>query len=170
MDNKKILKRKLLAISASLVIATAYFGTDHVYHPNYEIIAENPTGAFARYRNGYIYIGNKTYLASLKNIQEGDILVEDQRFNQYDPNMKIYYSYQIDDKEIRNEIIEVLCKYEEYYPSPWNRTKESMRLEWYMHNVSYFFEHQPHRTRDVDLDNNEEEYYTDPLLSKILKL
>ena len=91
-NKKKKLKRSLLAISASLAIATACYGTDHVYHPNYEIIAENPTGAFARYSYGYIYIGNKTYLASLKNIQEGDILVEDHRFNTIDPNMKIYSS------------------------------------------------------------------------------
>ena len=168
MDKKK-LKRRLLALSASLIIATTYYNIDHVYHPVYEIMDENPCGPFGCYSCGYIYIGTKTYLNSLTNITENDILVEDQRFSK-DPNMKIYSSYRIDDKDIRNEILEVLCKYEECYPSPWDRTIESMRLEWLMHNISYIFDHQTHRTQDVDLNNAEEEYYDQPILNHILKL
>ena len=166
--NKKT-KRKLMAISAALILSTTYMSIDHEYHPNYEIIAENPCGPFGCYSCGYIYIGSKAYLSSLTNLTEDDILVEDQRFSS-DPNMKIYSSYRIDDKDIRNEILEVLCRYEECYPSPWDRTIESMRLEWLMHNISYYFDHQTHRTEDVDLDNNEQDYYDKPILNKILKL
>ena len=168
MDKKK-LKKKLLAISASLILITTYGSIDYQYHPNYEIVNEQPCGPFGCYSCGYIYIGNKAYLNSLTNIGENDILVEDQRFTE-DPNMKIYSSYRIDDKDLRNEILEVLCRYEECYPSPWDRTIETMRLEWTMHNLSYFFGNQTNRTRDVDLDNNEEEYYDKPVLRKILKL
>ena len=165
--NKKT-KRKLMAISAALIIGTTYISVDHEYHPNYEIVAEQP-GPFGCYSCGYIYIGSKAYLSSLTNLSEDDILVEDQRFSS-DPNMKIYSSYRIEDKDLRNEILEVLCKYEECYPSPWDRTIESMRLEWLMHNYSYFFDHQTHRTEDVDLNNKEEEYYDKPILNKIFKI
>ncbi len=169
MDKKK-LKKQLLAISAALVLASTYYNIDYVYHPTYEIINENPAGPFACYSCGNVYIGTRTYLCSLPNITEDDILVEDQRFDRQDPNMKIYSSYRISDKDIRNEILEILCRYEECYPSPWDRTIESMRLEWLMHNVSYFFNHEQNRTGDVDLNNNEEEYYDNKVLSKILKL
>ena len=169
-NKKKNYKRKLLAFSTALILATTYASTDYIYHPNYEIINEEPRGPFGCYSCGYIYIGSKSYLKSLTNITENDILVEDQRYNREDPNMKIYSSYKIQDKELRNEILEVLCEYEECYPSPWNRTIESMRLEWLMHNISYFFNHEQKRTQDVDLDNDEEKYYDNPILQKIFKV
>ena len=84
--------------------------------------------------------------------------------------MKIYSSYRIDDRDLRNEILEVLCRYEECYPSPWDRTIESMRLEWLMHNYSYFFNHETNRTEDVDLNNKEEEYYDNPILRRMFKV
>ncbi len=167
MDKKK-LKRNLLAASAALVILASYGSIDYEYHPNYEIVDEI-CGPFGCYSCGNVYIGSRNYLRSLTNITENDILVEDQRFSA-DPNMKIYSSYRITDKDIRNEILEVLCRYEECYPSPWDRTIESMRLEWTMHNFSYYFNNETNRTRDVDLDNDEQEYYDNPVLRKILKL
>ena len=168
MDKKK-LEKQLLAISTSLVLLTSYYNIDYIYHPTYEILNENH-GPFACYSCGHVYIGSKYYLHSLTDLTEDDILVEDQRFNKYDPNMKIYSSYRIEDKDIRNEILEILCKYEECYPSPWDRTIESMRLEWLMHNISFFFNHEQNRTGDVDLNNEEEEYYDKPVLNKILKI
>ena len=84
--------------------------------------------------------------------------------------MKIITSYTITDKNIRNEILEVLCRYEELHPSPWDRSIESMRLEWLAHNISYLFHNQRHRTADVDLDNNDEKYYKKSIFNKILKI
>ena len=110
MDKKKI-KKKLLAVSAALVLLTTYGSIEHDYNPQYQIIDEQPCGPFGCYSCGYIYIGSKSYLASLTDINENDILVEDQRFSS-DPNMKIYSSYRIDDRDLRDEILEVLCRYE----------------------------------------------------------
>ncbi len=84
--------------------------------------------------------------------------------------MKIYSSYRIHDKEIRNDILEVLCRYEVCYPSRWNRSIEFMRLEWTIHNISYLFHNRRDRTRDVDLDNFDEKNYDKKILNKILKL
>ncbi len=160
-------KNKIIAIGA-LITFLIYHGIDYQYNPNYEIIEENDE-AFGRYSKGRIYIGDEEYLESLKDVNENDILVLDKRFND-NPFMKVYDSNIINNKEIRNEILEVLCRYEECYPSPWDRSIESMRVEWLMHNLSYFFDYESHRTRDVDLDNNDEHYYDNILLRKILKL
>ena len=73
----------------------------------------------------------------------------------------------IHDAEIRNEILEILQEYERQFPSDWDRTTESMRLEWLMHNLSYRFDYQPGRTESVDLNNNDEGKYDNKILQRI---
>ena len=165
MNNKT--KKKILIVGAALLLAT-YHTVDYKYVSNYKIINSKEDG-FATYSSGRIFIGDIEYLCSIKNKQENDILVEDQR-NKKDPNFKIYSSYLINDKRIRNEILEVLCIYEELHPSNWNRTIESMRVEWLMHNLSYFFNYEKPRTIDVDLNNSDEELYNKEIYRKVLKL
>ena len=165
--NKKQWRRRMLIIGTTLALLT-YGGIDHVYVPQYEIMEESCT-EFACYSQGRIFIGNAYFLRHLTDIKEGDVLVLDQR-NSSDPNMKIISSCEITDKDVRNEILEVLCRYEEMYPSKWDRTIESMRLEWLMHNLSYFFEHETKRTKDVDLNNGDQEYYDNYILNKIFKV
>ena len=165
--NKKQWRRRMLIIGTTLALL-AYGGYEHVYVPQYEIMDES-CQEFACYSQGRIFIGNKSFLARLKNLREGDILVLDQRDGD-DPNMKIISSCDINNKDIRNEILEVLCRYEEMYPSKWDRTIESMRLEWLMHNLSYDFNNQQHRTKDVDLNNGDQDYYDNWFLNLILKI
>ncbi len=164
---KKSTKKKVLLLAALLAL-TVHHGIDYVYTPQYEIINSSEDG-FARYSCGRIFIGNEDYINSISNRFDTDIFVLDQR-NCSDPNFKIYSSYLITDKNVRNEILEILCEYELLYPSKWDRTIESMRVEWLAHNVSYFFNYEPKRTIDVDLNNNDEELYDNILLRKILKL
>ena len=167
MNQKKL--KKALVLLGILILLMKFYSHDYEYNPQYEI-TETSDDAFATYSKGKIYIGNKSFLLSiLDKIEEGDIIVLDQR-NSKNPNMKIITSYTITDKNIRNEILEVLCKYEELYPSSWDRSIESMRLEWLAHNVSYTFHNQRHRTADVDLDNNDEKYYRKSIFNKILKI
>lgn len=163
------LTKGLISIGIIVLLLTNY-ENDYKYNPQYEIVDEAGS-EFARYRNGKVFIGTRAYLYSVREeIEENDIIVLDQRYNISDPNMKIISSYKINDKEIRNEILEIICKYEEKYPSRWDRTIESMRLEWFMHNISYIFKNEIDRTKDVDLDNNEERYYDNKILNRILKL
>ncbi len=166
-ENKKKWRRRMLIAGMTLSLL-AYGGYEHVYVPQYEIMDETHQ-EFACYSQGRIFIGNRRFLIGLKDLKEGDILVLDQR-NNSDPNMKIISSYQITDKNVRNEILEVLCRYEEMYPSDWDRTIESMRLEWFWHNMSYDFNHQTNRTKDVDLDNNDQDIYDNDILRRILKI
>ncbi len=165
MNNKT--KKKILIASAIIALAT-YHSIDYRYVSNYKIINSKENG-FATYSSGRIFVGDIEYLCSIKDKQESDIFVEDQR-DFKDPNFKIYSSYLINDKRIRNEILEVLCIYEELHPSNWNRTIESMRVEWLIHNLSHFFNYEKKRTIDVDLNNNDEELYNKKIYRKILKL
>ena len=166
--NKINTKKKKLALIGALAILLTYHSIDYQYHPTYEILEEQED-AFATYSEGRIFIGNGKFLKSLTDVNDKDILILDER-NKEDPNFKIFNSASITNKNIRNEILEVLCRYEECFPSRWDRTIESMRVEWFMHNLSYFFEYQRNRTTDVDLNNNDENYYNNPILRKILKL
>ena len=169
MKNNK-LKELLIAVGIFIIVVTGY-NKEYKYNPNYEIIEEEDEKAFARYSRGKVYIGTKKEILSFfDEIKEDDIIVLDQRNNIIDPNMKIISSYKIHDKEIRNEILEIICKYEEKHPSNWDRTIEAMRLEWFMHNVSYYLNHQTNRTGDVDLNNNDEKYYKNKIIGKILKI
>lgn len=165
--NYKELKRKLTALGIAAIIGTTYYAVDTNYTPQYEILTE--CEAFAECPCGLVYIGDKEFLDT---IPEGDrvILIEDQRFSKDDPNMKIYNSCQICDKNDRNDILEVICEYERLNPSPWDRTIESMRLEWLMHNLSYYCDYKQHRTEDVDLDNLDEKTYDNKVLRKIFKV
>ena len=107
---------------------------------------------------GKIYIGNKQYLESIKNVTEDDILILDQR-NLKNPNIRIYNSYLIDDVAIMDYVIDYLLEYEKNNPSNWNRTKVSMRREWLFHNMAYKVNVDRERTQHLDLDNADETKY-----------
>lgn len=140
----------------------------HKYNPNYCILEEN-ADAYASYSNGLVYIGDENYINSLKNVNPNDVLIIDER-NLSDPNMLICNSYVIDNKDLRNEILEIICSYEKDHPSNWDRTIESMRFEWFCHNVSHFFNYRTDRTSEVDLNNKDEDKYNQKVLSRIFKI
>ena len=164
-EKRKLLRKKIVLLSL-ISLLCSFNCYEHVYNPSYEILIDDK--AFAKYSKGKIYIGDEEFLKDIE-VNEGDILVEDQRFGD-NPNMQIYCSSDICDKDIRNEILEVLCRYEECYPSPWDRTIESMRVEWFMHNFSFQLNHRQDRTRDVDLDNEDEVEFDNELIRRLFKL
>ena len=163
MTNKK---KRVIATSIALALIAAY-PYKHKYKKNYTILDDG--NAFASYPGGLIYIGSEDYLLSLDNVQDGDILIEDQRFCE-DPNMVIYNSCDITDKDIRNDILEVICEYEVRYPSDWDRTIESMRLEWLCHNIAYDLDYRVEDSIEVDLNNQDEEKYDNKVLSRIFRI
>ena len=153
-------------IGLGIFIALCSYNLDNSYDTSaVEIVNED---YYATYSGGAVYIGDRCFLDGI-DCNEGDILVEDLRYND-DPDMKVINSIDIKDKNKRNEILEILCSYEEDNPSTWNRSIESMRLEWLMHNISYDYGLEKRRTKDVDLDNEDEDEYDNKVLSKIFKL
>lgn len=150
-----------------LVLVTSYL-KDHKYKPDYRIINSDEDNFCAEYPDGCIYIGDDDYLDSIST-NEGDVLVEDLRIGN-DPDMCIHDSYKIKDKDDRNDILEVICLYEEMYPTEWDRSIESMRLEWFMHNLGHEFDYKKDHSDDVDLDNDDEEKYDNKVLRKLFRL
>ena len=131
--------------------------TEMVLSRDYQIV-EQQNEAYAKYRDGNIYIGKKSFLKNV-DYQEGDVLVEDQRNNYDNPNMRVYFSYRIRDEECIDEIIDALQRYEEEFPSIWNRSSNSMKVEWYIHNILYDMNYQRKRTSHVDFNNADEKLY-----------
>lgn len=110
------------------------------------------------YNSGTIYIGDEEYLNTIKDLGINDVLVLDKRFDK-DPNIKIIDSYKITNPEIREEIIDSLLLYEKMDDTPWERSRVSLIREWYAHNLLYDVSVEKHRTKDVDLNNNDEKTY-----------
>lgn len=164
-DIIKKYNKRLILISILILLLGSYI-SKHKYKPKYEILADSD--AFASYSNGLIYIGDKEFLNSIE-VNDGDVLILDER-DLEDPNMCIYNSCDISDKDIRNEILEVICCYEELYPSKWDRSIESMRLEWLCHNMAYCFNYRVEDSREVDLNNEDEEAYDNKVLNRILRI
>ncbi len=154
MDKRR--RRKILALAALLIVLTR-LSSSKKHDPQYELIEDEASLAFASYSQGLIYIGSETLLRSIEP-RENDILVLDQR-DAKDPNMKIINSHRVSDEGIRGEILHVLLEYEGQNPSPWDRTYESMLGEWGEHNALYNLNYQTNRTADVDLNNADESKY-----------
>ena len=141
------------------MVALSMIGTityEDKYIPKYEIMTHSK--AFGRYSNGLVYIGSKYFLKSLTNLNEGDILILDDR-NKKDPDMQIYSSYKISDTNVRNEILNILMEYEKKHPSKWERSLNSMKVEWFVHNLLHLFNYRLDNTTDVDFNNADEEIY-----------
>lgn len=119
---------------------------------------ENTKSNYIPYSNGRVFIGKQDYLDNINNLTRKDILILDER-DKKDPNIKIYNSIMITNNEEIEEILNLLLEYEEKNPSNWNRTFESMKTEWYYHNIAYYLNYKRERTKDVDLNNNDENKY-----------
>ena len=153
-------------IGLSILIVLGNYCIDHNYDTSTIDIVDGYY--YATYSDGCVYIGDKCFLDEI-DCNEGDILIENLSDDD-DPNFKIIDSKKIIDKNKRNEILEKLCCYESEYPSRWDRSIESMRLEWFMHNIGYDNGLETKRTKDVDLNNEDENKYNNKVLSKIFRL
>lgn len=167
--NKKLRIKTLIFLYATLGL-TVYLFNDHDYKDNNYIIYDTIDEPFGAYSKGNIYIGNHKYIESVKGkIKYGDVLIEQGYKSSNDSNYKIYSSYLIKDKEDRNDILNVLKKYNLLTNFDFNRTIESMRIEWTIHNILYELGIEKNRTKDVDLNNEDEKIYSDPVLKRIIK-
>lgn len=147
-------KVKYFLLVGASVICVSIAKEPYKYHPNYEILDESD--AYAKYAGGYVYIGDEDYLKGIK-FKTGDVLVLDEREEK--DNIKIINSYKITDKEFRNDIINIILEYENEYPSNWDRSVETMRDEWTVHNILYGLHIKEDSTTDADFENYEEKVY-----------
>ena len=166
-------KRKIIITSITIAgLALAHLEFDYSYKPNYTIMdtIDNHNIWKAKYRYGNVYIVKSMEMVEkVDKESDHDIIILDAR-SDLDPNMEIISSFKITDKEARNDIIEILMEYEKLFPSEWNRTIESMRLEWFVHNMLYNIDYERDRTDNVDFDNSDEIEYNIKFLNKVLKI
>ena len=139
---------------------------DYKYSGNYRII--NDGKVFATYIDGNVYIGDSNFIKELKDIKETDVIILDDTKN-IDPDYKIISSYKITDNVIQNEILNIPYEYNKLYPSSWNRSMKSMKIEWTAHNLLYYFDYQTIRTSDVDFNNKDENVYNKKMLKDTIK-
>ena len=167
------MKKRTKIIITSITLAGllfAYCKYDYQYAPKYAIVDNTEEKYWkAEYRYGYVYIVKDLEDANNISLSDTDIVVLDDR-DAPDPNMRVMSSHKITDRLARNDIIEILDKYEQEFPSDWDRTIHSMRLEWYVHNLLYDIYYQRDSTENVDFNNEDEEYYRKFYLNKILKI
>ena len=153
MDKDKKIKYALV-VGASCLFVSLSINEKVEYHPDYEILTDSD--AYAKYPDGYVYIGDADYLNSIK-CQPNDVLVLDERNEKN--NIKVIDSYKIKNRFYRDDIINIILEYEKEYPSNWDRTVETMRDEWFVHNMLYGLGIRRSSTTDVDFENNEEKVY-----------
>lgn len=124
-----------------------------IYYNNYDI---NDNPKFASINGQDIYILNKN---NSTKYNDKDIFIIDLRNEEED--IQIISSYRIKSNEFRKEIINIILKYNETYPTEtaWIRSKESLNNEWLIHNILYYFNLYRAHTKDVDFENNEEKTY-----------
>ena len=126
------------------------------YNPAYQTAETLP---YATYDNKQIYIISEEEANNMKEIPTDDIYVVDRR-HWANSTMIIQDSYRIKNLKEMKGILNILMKYENEHPSAWDRTLTSMEKEWLIHNICYFLNYEPARTRHVDFDNADEENFS----------
>ena len=66
-------------------------------------------------------------------------------------------------------IVSVIMKYEEEYPSRWSRTVDGLCIEWYLHNVCYELNILVDRSMHVDLDHNDAFIFESDIMKLIFR-
>lgn len=107
----------------------------------------------------YGYVGNEAiYIGEYEEnfkLSDNDIIIRDHRTSD-DPNFIIVDSYKIKNSIERLEILKLLLEYNKEYTSDWDRSLISMDIEWLIHNICYELDYEVNKTKDVDLNNADE--------------
>ena len=163
--NKKFKYSLVIGASCVLLTPIPFLGKEYEYkEPEYILLEDDP--AYAVIPTGKVYIGDENYINNVVH-NDNDILIIDERVD--NNNMKIVSSHQIDDKDIQNTILYIIDEYEKEYPTAWDRSIESMRIEWHAHNFFYKLNFKKTNTADVDFETSEENFYNNEIVKRVFK-
>lgn len=166
MKNKK---RRLIALSLSFVLATTIINdkvkgkTSNIYIDE-EI--DNPY-YIGSCITGDVYLASKEEIKVLEESGIEGIFIIDER-NDKEPNIQIIDSYSINNTNDMKDILTIVKNYDEENPSKWSRTITSMVNEWWIHNICYIYDYYKGNTRDVDLNNSDEDVFKTFNLQKLI--
>lgn len=162
MDKKK----KAYLLLCSYLLGLKLISRSRIsYNEDYEY---GQTGVYATYKNSDIYIGDIYTIREISNTNDNNVYIIDGR-NFENPEMAICNSSEICNPNDMSNIIEILLKYEYNNPSNWDRQFYTMKMEWLVHNICYYFNIQSGRTGEVNLDNDDEKYYNFKYLNELVK-
>ena len=153
-------KKRILAYSLAFVLATSLTGDTSMNTKDRIFIVEeidNPHYIGSCFE-GNVFFGTKKEIQALINQGIEGIFVIDER-NSKDPNVKIIDSYNIKDRRTIYDILTIIKQYDDAHPSKWSRTIKSMINEWIMHNICYATDFYICNSKDVDLNNADEEVF-----------
>ena len=171
LNNHKERNKKILCIFLSIYMAIVsnYFlpkqKKEIEYNPDYVVGKLVP---YAKYNGKNIYIAPDELIDEADLDKDGIYIGQCFKNNKNDFNMSIHDSYKIIYSDDQNAILTILIHYDKEYPSEWNRTLESMKNEWDIHNICYYLGYETERTGTVDLNNFDEEMYNNNKLMIIL--
>ena len=126
---------------------------------------------YAKINGKNIYITKENIIEFIKDDNPCNIYIKDKR-ELDNPTMSICDSYKINNKQDIINILNILLTYENEYPSSWDRSFDSMKKEWLIHNLCYKLKYELERTKTVDLDNNDETDFANiiSILSKLKEI
>lgn len=153
-------KKRILAYSLAFVLATSLTSDIHQDQKDRIFIIEeidNPH-YIGSCLEGNVFIGTKKEIKKLMDQGIEGIFVIDER-NDSDPNVQIIDSYNIKDKRTMEDVLTIIKQYDDEHPSKWSRTINSMINEWKMHNICYATDYYICNSKDVDLNNADEEVF-----------
>lgn len=152
-----------------------YIKMNELYEENYaQTGMDFPIDEYDPTHNGLIYtysysvkvgkenIEGKLYIVSADvntenlSITDKDFIAVDRRMDS-DPQMVVLNSYRADSLSLIEKLCSLLLMHEEKYPTDWNRTLSSMSEEWQIHNSAYNMDYEIERSKDVNLNNNDED-------------
>ena len=122
-----------------------------------QYLGNKDTVSMYSYDSGKVLIVNPDNIDNALGIKDkGDLVVMDYRDTE-NPDMKIMSSINVDSIKEMRQVIDALLDYNDAVESkqPWNRSKDSMTIEWKLHNILYELGLFDSHTIDVDFNNNE---------------
>lgn len=166
MDSKK---KRFLALSLSFIMATTII-SDKLQSSSKRIYTDetidNPH-YIGSCEDGDVYFASKKEIEELIESGVDGILIIDER-NDKDPNVQIIDSCDIKSVRTMKDVLTIVKNYDDENPSKWSRTIKSMVNEWWIHNFCYDYDFYQYRTKDVDLNNADEENFETFNLHKLV--
>lgn len=153
-------KRNIIALTLAFIIVTTFVSSRLENLEDNIVIDYTISDPLYRgtCRSGDVYIGTESQIKNLINNGVEGVFVVDQR-NDDEPNVKIINSYKITNKKKMREVLMLIKRYDEENPSKWSRTINSMVNEWWAHNICYDSNYYACHSKDVDLNNGDEEVF-----------
>ncbi|MGN1098227.1 MAG: hypothetical protein ACI4SS_04960, partial [Clostridia bacterium] len=105
--------------------------------------------------SGTLYLVTSDIDRSLQSAGENDYFALDRR-SAKDPEVVVYDSYRAGSEKLIRRLCEILLEHEAAHPTDWERTIDSMIEEWEIHNAAYSMDYKTDHSKDVNLNNADE--------------